>query len=44
MRALGSILAVVGALALAAALTVAAAAMVGFGWSLGGSIAGIVIP
>lgn len=44
MRALGSILAVIGTLALCAALMVAAAALVGFGWSLGGSIAGAVIP
>lgn len=42
MRALGSILAAVGALALCAALTVIAAALVGFGWGLGVSIAGVI--
>lgn len=44
MKTLGSILAVIGTLALCAALVVAGAALVGFGLSIGGSIAGAVIP
>lgn len=43
MKTLAAILAVIGTLALCAALIVAAAALAGFGWSLGGIIAGAVL-
>lgn len=43
MKTLAAILAVVGSLALCAALVVAAAALVGFGWSIGGIIAGMIL-